>query len=90
MEKVGKKWKKGKTGTKLSTNSLRHGRVQKIFPEANKNLVGLFKSNTNKSYMNYFIKWQKLANQFPEVNDMPAEGIYVILYMLSFEIINRI
>ena len=33
--------------------------------------------------MNYFIKWQKWANQFPEVNATPAEEIYVILYMLS-------
>ena len=33
--------------------------------------------------MNYFIKWQKWANQFPEINAMPAEEIYVILYLLS-------
>ena len=33
--------------------------------------------------MNSFIKWQKWANQFPEVNATPAEEIYVILYMLS-------
>ena len=33
--------------------------------------------------MNYFIKWQKWPNKFPEVNAAPAEEIYVILYMLS-------
>ena len=33
--------------------------------------------------MNYFIKWQKWTNQFPEVDATPAEEIYVILYMLS-------
>ena len=33
--------------------------------------------------VNYFIKWQKWANQFPEVNATPAEEIYVALYMLS-------
>ena len=33
--------------------------------------------------MNYFIKWQKWPNQFPEVNATPAEEIYAILYMLS-------
>ena len=33
--------------------------------------------------INYFIKWQKWANQFPEVNATPAEEIYVILNMLS-------
>ena len=33
--------------------------------------------------MNSFIKWQKWANQFPEVNATPAEEIYVILHMLS-------
>ena len=32
--------------------------------------------------MNYFIKWQKWTNQFPEVNATPAEEIYVILLML--------
>ena len=33
--------------------------------------------------MNYFIKWQKSANQFLEVNGTPAEEeVYVILYML--------
>ena len=30
--------------------------------------------------MNYFIKWQKWANQFPEVNATSAEEIYVIIY----------
>ena len=70
--------------------AIRQG-LQKIFPQVNKNLVDLFEflahvlansreNNTNKSSMNYFIKWQKWANQFPEVN---AEEIYVILYMLS-------
>ena len=64
------------------------------FPLVNKNLFDLFESlphglvnsrenNTKKSYINYFIKWQKWANQFPEVNATPAEEIYVILYMLS-------
>ena len=43
----------------------------------------LIENNTNKSYINYFIKWQKGANQFPEVNATPAEEIYVILNMLS-------
>ena len=33
--------------------------------------------------MNYFIKEQKWANQFPEIKSMSAEEIYVILYMLS-------
>ena len=33
--------------------------------------------------MNYFIKWQKSTNQFPEVDATPAEEIYVILYMIS-------
>ena len=33
--------------------------------------------------MKYFIKWQKWANQFPDVNATPAEEMYVILYMLS-------
>ena len=41
--------------------------------------------------MNYFIKLQKWANQFSEVNAMPATEIYVILYMLSlFKIIKHI
>ena len=41
--------------------------------------------------MNYFIKEQKWANQFPEIKSMSAEEIYVILYMLSlFKIINHI
>ena len=35
-------------------------------------------NNTNKLYINYFIKWQKWANQLPEVNTTPAEEIYVI------------
>ena len=74
-------------------DAIRQG-LQKIFPLANKNLVDLFESlphvlansreiNTNKSYMNYFMKWQKRASQFPEVNAPPAEEIYAILYMLS-------
>ena len=80
------------TETKVE-DAIRRG-LQKIFPQVNKNLVDLFESlphvlansrenNTNKSYINYFIKWQKWANQFPEVNATPAEEIYVILYMLS-------
>ena len=68
--------------------------ITEVYPQVNKNLVDLFEllphvlansreNNTNKSYMNYFIKWQKWANQFPEVNAIPGEEIYVILYMLS-------
>ena len=49
----------------------------------NKSNCLLIENNTNKSYINYFIKWQKWANQFPEVNATPAEKVYVILYMLS-------
>ena len=52
--------------------SFRQG-LQKIFPHVSKHLVDLFEtlshvlvnsreSNTNKSYINYFIKWQKWAN----------------------------
>ena len=70
------------------------GRDYKRFPLVNKDLVNLFESlphvlansrenNANKPYMNYFIKWQKWANQFPEVNPTPTEEIYGILYMLS-------
>ena len=55
----------------------------------NKNLVGLFESqphvlansrenNANNSYMNYFFKWQKWANQFPEVSATPADICYFI------------
>ena len=33
--------------------------------------------------MNYFIKWQEWANQFPEANTMPGKEIHVTLYMLS-------
>ena len=40
-------------------------------------------NNTKKSYINYFIKWKKCANPFPEVNATPAEEILVILYMTS-------
>ena len=69
-------------------DAIRQG-LQKIFPQVNKNLVYLFESlshvlansrenNTNKSYMIYFIKWQKWAYTFPEVNATPAEEIYVI------------
>ena len=32
--------------------------------------------------MNYFIKEQKWANQFPEIKSMPVEEINVILYSL--------
>ena len=41
------------------------------------------KKNTNKSHINYFIKWQKWANRFLEVNATPAEEIYATLYTLS-------
>ena len=70
-------------------NAIRQG-LQKIFPQVNKNLVDLFEplphvlansrreNNTNKLYINYFIKWQKWTNQLPEVNTTPAEEIYVI------------
>ena len=68
--------------------------LQKIFPQVKVSLVDLFESlphvlannrenNTNKSYINYFIKCLKWENQFPEVNATPAEEIYVILNMLS-------
>ena len=68
--------------------------LQKIFPQVNKNLIDLFESlpqvlsnsrenNIKKLYINYFVKWQKWANQFREVHATPAEEIYVILYMLS-------
>ena len=40
-------------------------------------------NNTNKSYVNYFIKWQKCANQSPQVNAVPAYEIHVILSMLN-------
>ena len=82
------------TDTETKVEDVIRQRLQKIFPHVNKNLVNLFQSipqvlansrenNTNKSYMNYFIKWQKWANQFPEVNAKSAEEIYIILYMLS-------
>ena len=65
-----------------------------MLPQVNTNLVDLFESlphvlansrenNTNMSYINYFIKWKKWANRFPEVNATPAEETYVILYMLN-------
>ena len=68
---------------KKTIDPIRQG-LQKILPQVNKNLVDLFESpphvlansrenNTNKSYMSYFIKWQKSANQFLEVNGTPAE-----------------
>ena len=94
-----KKWfkkrrrKKGKKNYLVIQDAIRQG-LQKLFPHVNKNLVDLpeylppvlansRENNTNKSYINYFIKWQKWANQFPEVNATPAEKVYVILYMLS-------
>ena len=78
---------------KNPADGIRQG-LQKIFPQLNKNLLNLLESlphvlaksrenNTSVSYMNYFIKWQKWANQFSEVNATPAKEIYVILYMLS-------
>ena len=87
------KEKKGKKNYVAIIDAIRQG-LQKIFPQVNKNLFDLFESlphvlansrenNTNKSYINYFIKWQKWANQFLEVNATPAEEIHVILYMLS-------
>ena len=80
------------TETKVK-NAIRQG-LQKIFPQVNKNLDDLFESlphvfanskeiNTNESYISYFMKWQKWANQIPEVNATPAEEIYVTLFMLS-------
>ena len=91
--KLGKKKEKRKENYLVIIDAIRQG-LQKIFPQVNKNLVNLFESlphvlansrerNTNKSHMNSFIKWQKWANQFPEVNATPAEEIYVILHMLS-------
>ena len=88
-----KKRKKRKEHYIVIIDAIRQG-LQKIFPQVNKNLVDLSEflphvpansreNNINKSYMKYFIKWQKWTNQFPEVNATPAEEIYVILYMLS-------
>ena len=68
--------------------------ITEDIPTINKNLINLFESlphvlansrenNTNKSYMNYCIEWQKWENQFREVIATPVEEIYVILYMLS-------
>ena len=64
-----KKKKKGKENYLVIIDAIRQG-LQKIFPQVNKNLFDLFESlphvlansrenNTNKSYINYFIKWQK-------------------------------
>ena len=95
------KKKKGKENYLVIIDAIRQV-LQNIFPHVNKNLFDLFESlphvlpnsrenNTNKSCINYFIKWQKWANQFPEVNATPVEEIYVILYMLNlFRIINHI
>ena len=88
-----KKGKRKKRTLLVIMDAIRQG-LQKIFPQVNKNLVDLFEflphvlansreNNTNKSYMNYFIKRQKWANQFPEVNATPAKEIYAILCMLS-------
>ena len=88
-----KKKKEKKRNYLVITDAVRQG-LHKIFPQKNKNLVSLFEylshvlsnsreNNTNKSYMNYFIKWQKWANQFPEINAMPAEEIHVILHLFS-------
>ena len=85
--------KNGKENCLVIIVAIRQG-LQKIFAQVKINLVDLCESlphvlansrenNTNKSYINYFIKWLKWANQFPEVNATPAEEIYVVLYMLS-------
>ena len=87
------KEKKGKENYVVIIDAIRQG-LQKIFPQVNKNLVDLFESlpqvlannrenKTNKSYVKYFTKWQKWANQFTEVNVTLVEKTYVILYMLS-------
>ena len=92
-KKTKKETKKRKEHYLVTVDAISQG-LQKIFPQVNKNLIDLFEflphvlansreNNTNKSYMNYFIKWQKWTNQFPEVDATPAEEIYVILYMLS-------
>ena len=60
--------------------------MQTKFAQVNINLFGLFeslphvlanskKNNTNKSCVNCFIKLEKWANQFPEVNTTLAEEI---------------
>ena len=62
-----KKKKKRKENYLVIVDAIRHG-LQKMFPPVNKNLVDLFEFlthglaisreiNTNKSYMNYFMKW---------------------------------
>ena len=72
------------TETKVK-DGIRQG-LQKIFSQVIKNSVDLFESlpnvlansreiNTNKLYMNYFMKWQKWENRFSEVNATPAEEI---------------
>ena len=66
-KKKNKERKKGKENYLVIIDAIRQG-LQKIFPQVNKNLVDLFESlphvlansrenNTNKSYINYFIKW---------------------------------
>ena len=88
------KEKKGKKNYVAIIDAIRQG-LQKIFPQVNKNLFDLFESlphvlansrenNTNKSYINYFIKWQKWANQFLEVNAMPGEEICYFVYVEPF------
>ena len=58
-----------KKNTMVIIDAIRQG-LKKIFPQINKNLVSLAESlphalvisresNTSKSYMNYFIKWEK-------------------------------
>ena len=47
--------------------------------------------NRNKSYIDYFIKWQKWANQFPEVNATQQKR-YMLFYRRRafFKIIDHI
>ena len=62
-----KKRERGKENYLAIIDAIRPG-LQKVFPQVNKNLFDLFTSlpnvlanskekNTNKSYINYFIKW---------------------------------
>ena len=73
-KKKKKETKKRKEHYLVIIDAIRQG-LQKIFPQVNKNLIDLFEflphvlansreNNTNKSHMNYFIKWQKWTNQF--------------------------
>ena len=95
-----RKRKKRKENYLVTINAIRQG-LRKIFSQVNQNLVNLFESlpqvlansrkiNTNKWYMNSFIKWEKWANQFPEVNATPAEE-YMLFYTYGafFKTINH-